>query len=100
MDLNYWIFRRTFWLHEARQWIQQLEPGQGCNLLKVLKHVLTMKDLNSLVVIVGSCPDQTFEILSDYAQQHMLGRKLQTHAVTYDCSNPASLVQYTKSIQR
>ncbi|XP_009884775.1 PREDICTED: von Willebrand factor A domain-containing protein 3A [Charadrius vociferus] len=78
-------------LHEARQWIQQLEPGQGCNLLKALKHVLTMKELNSLVLIVGSCPDQSLEILSDYAQQHILGRKLQTHAVTYDCNNPASL---------
>ncbi|KFZ53138.1 von Willebrand factor A domain-containing protein 3A, partial [Antrostomus carolinensis] len=79
-------------LHEARQWIQQLEPGRGCNLLKALKHVLTMKELNSLVLIVGSCPDQSLEILSDYAQQCMLGRKLQTHAVTYDCSNPTSLV--------
>ncbi|KAM9290621.1 von Willebrand factor A domain-containing protein 3A [Morus bassanus] len=78
-------------LHEARQWIQQLEPGRGCNLLKALKHVLTMKELNSLVLIIGSCPDQSLEILSDYAQQCMLGRKLQTHAVTYDCSNPASL---------
>ncbi|KFW03073.1 von Willebrand factor A domain-containing protein 3A, partial [Fulmarus glacialis] len=79
-------------LHEARQWIQQLEPGGGCNLLKALKHVLTMKELNSLVLIVGSCPDQSLEILSDYAQQCMLGRKLQTHVVTYDCSNPTSLV--------
>ncbi|XP_049647607.1 von Willebrand factor A domain-containing protein 3A isoform X1 [Accipiter gentilis] len=78
-------------LHEARQWIQQLEPGRGCNLLKALKHVLTMKELNSLVLIVGSCPDQSLEILSDYAQQCMVGRKLQTHTVTYDCSNPASL---------
>ncbi|NXW28945.1 VWA3A protein, partial [Phaetusa simplex] len=78
-------------LHEARQWIQQLEPGQGCNLLKALKDVLTMKELNSLVLIVGSCPDQTLETLSDYAHQCTLGRKLQTHAVTYDCSNPASL---------
>ncbi|KAM6245004.1 von Willebrand factor A domain-containing protein 3A isoform 4-T4 [Spheniscus humboldti] len=78
-------------LHEARQWIQQLEPGQGCNLLKALKHVLTMKELNSLVLIVGSCPDQSLEILSDYAQQCVLGRKLQTHAVTYDCSHPGSL---------
>ncbi|KAM6121549.1 von Willebrand factor A domain-containing protein 3A [Phoenicopterus ruber ruber] len=79
-------------LHEVRRWIQQLEPGQGCNLLKALKHVLKMKELNSLVLIVGSCPDQSLEILSDYAQQCMLGRKLQTHAITYDCSNPASLV--------
>ena len=37
-------------------------------------------------------PDQCLEILSDYAQQCMLGRKLQTHAVIYDCSNPVSLV--------
>ncbi|KAM6299191.1 von Willebrand factor A domain-containing protein 3A [Aegotheles albertisi] len=78
-------------LHEARQWIQQLKPGRGCNLLKALKHVLTVKELNCLVVIVGSCPDQPLEILADYAQQCMLGRKLQTHAVMYDCSNPASL---------
>ncbi|XP_041893048.1 von Willebrand factor A domain-containing protein 3A isoform X1 [Corvus kubaryi] len=78
-------------LHEARQWIQELEPGRGCNLLKALRHVLTMKELNSLVLIVGSCPDQSFEILCDYAQQCMLGRKLQIHTVTYDCSNPASL---------
>ncbi|NXS82228.1 VWA3A protein, partial [Erpornis zantholeuca] len=79
-------------LHEARQWIQELEPGQGCNLLKALRHVLTMKELNSLVLILGSCPDQPYEILCDYAQQCVLGRKLHIHTVTYDCSNPASLV--------
>ncbi|XP_063270109.1 von Willebrand factor A domain-containing protein 3A isoform X2 [Prinia subflava] len=78
-------------LHEVRQWIQELEPGRGCNLLKALRHVLPMKELNSLVLIVGSCPDQSFEILCDYAQQCMLGRKVQIHTVTYDCSNPASL---------
>uniref|UniRef100_A0A8C6K3Z3 VWFA domain-containing protein n=1 Tax=Melopsittacus undulatus TaxID=13146 RepID=A0A8C6K3Z3_MELUD len=79
-------------LHEARQWIKQLEPGRGCNLLKGLKHVFTMKELNSLVLIVGSCPDQSLEILSDYAQQCMLGRKLHLHAVTYDCSSPSQAV--------
>ncbi|KAM9012396.1 von Willebrand factor A domain-containing protein 3A isoform 2-T2 [Ara ararauna] len=78
-------------LHEARQWIKQLEPGRGCNLLKGLKHVFTMKELNSLVLIIGSCPDQSSEILSDYAQQCMLGRKLHLHAVAYDCSSPSSL---------
>ncbi|KFP88167.1 von Willebrand factor A domain-containing protein 3A, partial [Apaloderma vittatum] len=79
-------------LHEARQWIRQLEPAQGCNLLKALKHILTVKELNSLVLVVGSCPDQSLEILSDYTQQCMLGRKLQTHAIIYDCSNPSSVV--------
>ncbi|KAL9835403.1 von Willebrand factor A domain-containing protein 3A isoform 1-T1 [Geothlypis trichas] len=78
-------------LHEARQWVQELEPGRGCNLLKALRQVLAMRELNSLVLIVGSCPDQSFEILCDYAQQCTLGRKVQIHTVTYDCSNPASL---------
>ncbi|XP_072791944.1 von Willebrand factor A domain-containing protein 3A isoform X5 [Taeniopygia guttata] len=78
-------------LHEARQWVQELEPGQGCNLLKALRHVLPMKELNSLVLVVGSCPDQSFEMLCDYAQQCTLGRKVQIHTVTYDCSNPASI---------
>uniref|UniRef100_A0A8C0BIT6 VWFA domain-containing protein n=1 Tax=Buteo japonicus TaxID=224669 RepID=A0A8C0BIT6_9AVES len=86
-------------LHEARQWIQQLEPGRGCNLLKALKHVLTMKELNSLVLIVGSCPDQSLEILSDYAQQCMVGRKLQSHAVTYDCSNPGVLKNLAEAVR-
>nr|XP_021395528.1 von Willebrand factor A domain-containing protein 3A [Lonchura striata domestica] len=79
-------------LHEARQWVQELEPGPGCNLLKALRHVLPMKELNSLVLIVGSCPDQSFEMLCDYAQQCTLGRKVQIHTVTYDCSSPASVV--------
>ncbi|XP_071300191.1 von Willebrand factor A domain-containing protein 3A isoform X4 [Agelaius tricolor] len=78
-------------LHEVRQWVQELEPGRGCNLLKALRHVLPMRELNSLVLIVGNCPDQSFEILCDYAQQCTLGRKVQIHTVTYDCSNPASL---------
>nr|XP_009681674.1 PREDICTED: von Willebrand factor A domain-containing protein 3A isoform X3 [Struthio camelus australis] len=78
-------------LHEARQWVQRLEPGRGCNLLKALKHVLTVKELDSLVLIVGSCPNQSLEMLADYVQQCMLGRKLLIHAVIYDCSNSVSL---------
>ncbi|XP_035404869.2 von Willebrand factor A domain-containing protein 3A [Cygnus atratus] len=78
-------------LREARQWVQQLAPGGGCNLLKALKHVLTMTELNSLVLIVGSCTNQPLEILADYAQQCMLGRKLLAHVVIYDCSSPTAL---------
>uniref|UniRef100_A0A8D0GIN4 von Willebrand factor A domain containing 3A n=1 Tax=Sphenodon punctatus TaxID=8508 RepID=A0A8D0GIN4_SPHPU len=74
-------------IHEARQWVQELQPSGGCNLLKALKKVLTMKELNTLVVIVGSCPDQSSEILSDYIQQCTLGRKLLIHTTTYECSN-------------
>ncbi|XP_043945574.1 von Willebrand factor A domain-containing protein 3A isoform X2 [Protopterus annectens] len=74
-------------LHEARQWVQQLQPGGGCNLLKAMKKVLQMKELDSLVVIIGSSLDQTPEILSDYIEQCLLGRSIPLHMVTYDCSN-------------
>uniref|UniRef100_A0A8C3I458 von Willebrand factor A domain containing 3A n=1 Tax=Chrysemys picta bellii TaxID=8478 RepID=A0A8C3I458_CHRPI len=74
-------------LDEARQWVQELQPSGGCNLLKALKKVLTMRELNSLVLIVGSCPDQSSEILSDYIQQCTVGRKLLIHTITYECSN-------------
>uniref|UniRef100_A0A8B9BR14 von Willebrand factor A domain containing 3A n=1 Tax=Anser brachyrhynchus TaxID=132585 RepID=A0A8B9BR14_9AVES len=88
----FFIFFSSYRLREARQWVQQLAPGGGCNLLKALKHVLTMKELNSLVIIVGSCTNQPLEILADYAQQCMLGRKLLAHVVIYDCSSPTALV--------
>uniref|UniRef100_A0A452GT63 VWFA domain-containing protein n=1 Tax=Gopherus agassizii TaxID=38772 RepID=A0A452GT63_9SAUR len=74
-------------LDEARQWVQELQPSGGCNLLKALKKVLTMRELNSLVLIVGSCPDQSSEILCDYIQQCTLGRKLLIHTITYECSS-------------
>uniref|UniRef100_A0A8C2TWX9 von Willebrand factor A domain containing 3A n=1 Tax=Coturnix japonica TaxID=93934 RepID=A0A8C2TWX9_COTJA len=74
-------------------WVQQLTPAGSCNLLKALKHVFTMKELNSLVIIMRSCPDQSSEILADYTQQCMLGRKLLVHAVAYDCGSPAASVK-------
>ncbi|XP_061456287.1 von Willebrand factor A domain-containing protein 3A [Rhineura floridana] len=77
-------------LHEARQWVLELKPSGGCNLLKALKKVLVVKELDSLVIIIGSCPDQASEILSDYIQQCTLGRQLLVHTVTYDCSSQVS----------
>ncbi|XP_053220927.1 von Willebrand factor A domain-containing protein 3A isoform X1 [Podarcis raffonei] len=74
-------------LDEARQWVLNLKPSGGCNLLKALKKALTVKELNSLVIVVGSCPDQASEILSEYIQECTVGRKLLVHTVTYDCSN-------------
>ncbi|XP_019368393.1 PREDICTED: von Willebrand factor A domain-containing protein 3A isoform X2 [Gavialis gangeticus] len=88
-------------LHKARQWVQELKPSGGCNLLKGLKKVLTKTELNSLVLVVGCCPDQSSEILSDYIQQCTLGRKLLIHAVTYECSNhvpPAILKNMTEVV--
>ncbi|XP_041085718.1 von Willebrand factor A domain-containing protein 3A isoform X2 [Polyodon spathula] len=75
-------------LHEARQWVQQLQPSGGCNMLHAIKKMLAMKELNSLVIILGSCPDQTSDVLFDYIEQCMIGRNLPVHTVAYNCSNP------------
>ncbi|XP_029432932.1 von Willebrand factor A domain-containing protein 3A [Rhinatrema bivittatum] len=77
-------------LQEARQWTQEMKPNGGCNLLKAIKKIITIKGLDSLVIVVGSCPDQTSEVLSDYIQQCMLGRNLLIHVVAYECSHPGS----------
>ncbi|XP_074137102.1 von Willebrand factor A domain-containing protein 3A isoform X3 [Sminthopsis crassicaudata] len=74
-------------LQEAKEWVQMLQPRGGSNLLQALRKVLMKKELNSLVVIIGSCPDQSPEILSDYILQCTLGRNLVFQTITYKCSN-------------
>lgn len=59
----------------------------GSNLLQALKKIFAVKELNSLVTIMGSCPDQPSEILSDYIQQSVVGRGLITHIITYKCDH-------------
>ncbi|CAJ0940756.1 unnamed protein product [Ranitomeya imitator] len=42
-------------LHEARQWIQEMQPRGGCNLLLALRKTLQIQELDTLVVIVSNC---------------------------------------------
>ncbi|XP_078691175.1 von Willebrand factor A domain-containing protein 3A-like [Branchiostoma floridae x Branchiostoma belcheri] len=74
-------------LQEAREWMARREGTGGCNLLRALKKVLTIKKVNYLLIILGNCPDQTTEILCNYVEQCMVGRALPIHTVAYDCSN-------------
>ncbi|XP_078095955.1 von Willebrand factor A domain-containing protein 3A [Mustelus asterias] len=74
-------------LDEARQWIQDLQPGGSCNLLKAMKRIAKVRQLNALLIVLGTCPDQTAEILVDHMQQCMLGKHLPIQAVAYDCSH-------------
>uniref|UniRef100_A0A5F8H8C9 VWFA domain-containing protein n=1 Tax=Monodelphis domestica TaxID=13616 RepID=A0A5F8H8C9_MONDO len=83
-------------LQEAKEWVQMLQPRGGSNLLQSLRKVFMKKELDSLVVIIGSCPDQSPEILSDYILQCTLGRNLNLHTITYKCSNYMPLVSAWK----
>ncbi|XP_047636291.1 von Willebrand factor A domain-containing protein 3A isoform X2 [Phacochoerus africanus] len=79
-------------LQELKLWVKKLQPDGGSNLLQALKKIFALKGLNSLVTIMGSCPDQPSEILSDYIQQATVGRDLITHIITYKCDDQVPLV--------
>ncbi|XP_030619421.1 von Willebrand factor A domain-containing protein 3A [Delphinapterus leucas] len=74
-------------LQELKLWVKKLQPDRGSNLLQALKKIFALKGLNSLVIIMGSCPDQPSEILSEYIQQSIMGRDLITHIITYKCDD-------------
>ncbi|XP_008059962.1 von Willebrand factor A domain-containing protein 3A [Carlito syrichta] len=78
-------------LQEFKLWVKKLQPGGGSNLLQALKKIFTLKELNSLVTILRSCPDQPSEILCDYIQQSMVGRNLIIHLITYKCEDQVPL---------
>ncbi|KAM3916063.1 von Willebrand factor A domain-containing protein 3A [Leptodactylus fuscus] len=85
-------------LHEGRQWIQELQPRGGCNLLLALRKALHIPDLDTIVVIVSNCPDQTSDVLSDYLLQCTLGRNLKLHLVAFDSIGQADLQALAEAV--
>ncbi|XP_012500395.1 PREDICTED: von Willebrand factor A domain-containing protein 3A [Propithecus coquereli] len=86
---------------ELKLWVKTLQPDRGSNLLQALKKIFTVEGLNSLVAIMGRCPDQPCEILSDYIQQSSMGRDLITHIITYKCGDqvpPAVLKNLVEAV--
>ncbi|KAL6087754.1 hypothetical protein STEG23_008054, partial [Scotinomys teguina] len=77
----------TSTLQELKLWVNRLQPEGSSNLLQALKTVFAHKELNSLVTVLRSCPDQPSEFLSDYIQQSTLGRDLYIHVTTYKCND-------------
>ncbi|KAM5227714.1 von Willebrand factor A domain-containing protein 3A [Ctenodactylus gundi] len=77
----------TSTLQELKHWVKELQPEGGSNLLQALKKIFSLKGLDSLVAIMGSCPDQPSEILADYIQQSTIGSKLTMHVITYKCED-------------
>uniref|UniRef100_A0A2K6KCQ6 von Willebrand factor A domain containing 3A n=1 Tax=Rhinopithecus bieti TaxID=61621 RepID=A0A2K6KCQ6_RHIBE len=89
-------------LQELKLWVKTLQPDGGSNLLQALKKIFTLKGLDSLVVIMRSCPDQPSEILSDYIQQSTMGRDLIIHFITYSCDDqlpPAILKNLAEAVR-
>ena len=64
-----------------------MEPLGGSNMLKALRRILSVRDVDSILLIVGSVPDQSMEILSDYMYQALLNRPSALHCVSYELKN-------------
>ncbi|XP_031670162.1 von Willebrand factor A domain-containing protein 3A isoform X2 [Oncorhynchus kisutch] len=83
----------TFRLQEACGWVDELGARGGCNLLQALKTGLGLgcTQLDSLVIVLGSSPDQTADALFDYVGQSILGRTLLIHVVSYCSISPLTI---------
>jgi hypothetical protein len=47
-----------------------------------------MSDFDTLLLIVGSLPDQNIDVIADYTSQLFCGEDIpRIHAVSYDCSH-------------
>ena len=47
-----------------------------------------MSDFDTLLLVVGTLPDQNIDVISDYVSQLFCGDDLpRIHAVSYDCSH-------------
>nr|XP_055040056.1 von Willebrand factor A domain-containing protein 3A isoform X4 [Misgurnus anguillicaudatus] len=73
---------------ESRVWVMQLRAGGGCDLLQALQRVLIHSELDTLLVILGSCPDQMVDVICDYLVQ---AKMPSVHTVAYNCSSPAAI---------
>lgn len=74
-------------VEEGKEWVVRFEHRGGTNLLKAMKHVMKLLDIDSIVIILGSVPDQPSELLCDYIYQMGVGRCIPLHTIAYDCSN-------------
>jgi len=79
------VNKRT--LEEAKDFIKGLHPDGGCNLLKSMRKALKLKHVDCIVVVLGSCCDQTSWHFLDFVEQALLGRSTKIHTVAYETTN-------------
>lgn len=83
-DVNCRIVEESHW------WADSLHPQGGCNVLSALKQVVKRKEIDSIVLVLGSCPDQNPKVICEYVRESLAGRHAPLHTVAYDCSISAT----------
>ncbi|XP_071488383.1 von Willebrand factor A domain-containing protein 3A-like [Diadema antillarum] len=74
-------------LDEARGWVNKISNQGGCNLLSALKKIFRTKDVDSIIVVLGSCADQGSDVLVEFVSQTICGQRIPLHCVAFDCNN-------------
>lgn len=77
-------------IDECHWWARSLRTQGGCNVLAALKQVIKRKEIDSIVLVLGSCPDQNPKIICEYVRESLSGRHAPLHTVAYDCSISAT----------
>lgn len=83
-DVNCRIIEESHW------WVNSLHPQGGCNVMSALKQVIKRKEIDSIVLVLGSCPDQNPKVICEYVRESLAGRNAPLHTVAYDCSISAT----------
>ena len=52
--MNLFSTRVLYRIDEAEEWVRRLEPSGGCNLLRAVKHILNVKDVDYILIVLGS----------------------------------------------
>ncbi|MCI4391786.1 hypothetical protein PGIGA_G00138440 [Pangasianodon gigas] len=78
-------------LQEVQEWILRLRPSGECNLLQALEETRSHAHLDSLLIILSSCPDQDVDILLSYASEVVQEMSLSVHMVSFDSCSPATV---------
>ncbi|KAF5903653.1 von Willebrand factor A domain-containing protein 3A, partial [Clarias magur] len=86
-------------LQEVQEWIRNLRPSGGCNLLQALETTRSHTQLDSLLIILSSCPDQDLNVILSYVSEVVQEMSLSVHVVSYDsCSSVA--VEVVKNLSK
>ena len=83
-------------IEEAKVFITQMKPSGGTNLLKALKKAMAIKQVDTIVIILGSVPDQSMDVLVDFMYQVILNKSTKLHCVSYEINN--HIVNVTEKI--
>lgn len=74
-------------INEAKDWVNHLHPRGGSNVLQLVRQIAKVEGADSIVLILGTEPDQSSNILIEYIEQIYIGNEIPIHSVAYDCSN-------------